>query len=79
MGSNKPHVLGLEQFSFVVQDARFSSSEHDPALFTHTSDHGSNFLLLYADDMLITRDDQSTCLLLRKSRVSNSRCQIWGL
>jgi hypothetical protein len=35
----------------------FSRSAHDPALFVHTSPHGSTLLLLYVDDMIITGDD----------------------
>jgi hypothetical protein len=37
--------------------ASFSQSDHDPALFIHTSPHGRTLLLLYVDDMLITGDD----------------------
>ena len=47
----------FERFSSVIQDAGFSPSEHDPALFIHTSNHGRTLLLLYVDDMLITGDD----------------------
>jgi hypothetical protein len=48
----------FERFSSVIQAAGFSSSEHEPALFTHISDHGRTLLRLYVDDMLITGDDQ---------------------
>ena len=58
MGKKQPPRAWFERFSSVVQAAGFSSSEHDPALFTHTSDHGRTLLLLYVDDMLITGDDE---------------------
>lgn len=47
----------FERFSSVVCAAGFSPSDHDPALFTHTSKHGRTLLLLYVDVMLITGDD----------------------
>lgn len=47
----------FERFNSVVCAAGFSPSDHDPALFTHTSEHGHTLLLLYVDDMLITGDD----------------------
>ena len=47
----------FERYSSVIQAAGFSPSEHDPALFIHTSNHGRTLLLLYVDDMLITGDD----------------------
>jgi hypothetical protein len=47
----------FEHFSFVVIDAGFTPSEHDPALFVHTSSRGRTFLLFYVDDMIITGDD----------------------
>ena len=37
--------------------AGFLPSDHDPALFVHTSPHGRTLLLLYVDDMIITGDD----------------------
>lgn len=45
------------RFSSVVLAAGFSPSDHDPALFIHTSSRGRTLLLLYVDDMLITGDD----------------------
>ncbi|CAM8975392.1 unnamed protein product [Rhodiola kirilowii] len=47
----------FERFSFVVTAAGFTASDHDPALFIHTSTRGRTLLLLYVDDMLITGDD----------------------
>jgi hypothetical protein len=41
----------------VIQDASFSPSGYDPALFIHLSPQGRTLLLLYVDDMLITGDD----------------------
>jgi hypothetical protein len=32
-------------------------SNHDPALFVHTSARGRTLLLLYVDDMIITGED----------------------
>ncbi|CAM8905463.1 unnamed protein product [Rhodiola kirilowii] len=46
----------FEHFFFVVTAAGFTASDHDPALFIHTSTRGRT-LLLYVDDMLITGDD----------------------
>jgi hypothetical protein len=43
-------------FASVITVAGFSQSNHDPALFIHTSSHGCT-LLLYVDDMLISGDD----------------------
>ena len=48
----------FERFSSVVSAAGFTPSEHDPALFVHTSPRGRTLILLYVDDMLITGDDQ---------------------
>ena len=45
----------FERFSYVVIDAGFTPSDHNPALFVHTSPHGRT--LLYVDDMIITGDD----------------------
>jgi hypothetical protein len=45
----------FECFSSVVIDAGFKPSDHDPALFVHTSPRGRT--LLYVDDMTITGDD----------------------
>ncbi|CAM8931927.1 unnamed protein product [Rhodiola kirilowii] len=46
----------FERFSSVVTAAGFTASDHNPALFIHTSTRGRT-LLLYVDDMLITGDD----------------------
>ena len=35
----------------------FAPSDHDSALFVHTSPRGRTLLLLYVDDMIITGDD----------------------
>jgi hypothetical protein len=45
------------RFSSVVIAAGFTPSDHDPALFVHTSSRGRTLILLYVDDMLITGDD----------------------
>lgn len=45
----------FESFSSVVTDAGFKPSDHDPALFVHTSSRGRT-LLLYVDDMIIIGD-----------------------
>ena len=47
----------FERFSSVVSAAGFTPSDHDPALFVHTSSRGRTLILLYVDDMLITGDD----------------------
>ncbi|XP_037459546.1 uncharacterized mitochondrial protein AtMg00810-like [Triticum dicoccoides] len=56
----------FERFSSVVQAAGFSPSEHDPALFIHTSKHGRTLLLLYVDDMLIIEDDVGYIAFVKK-------------
>ena len=66
MGKKQPPRAWFERFSSVVQAAGFSSSEHDPALFTHTSGRGRTLLLLYVDDMLITGDDQKYIAFVNK-------------
>ena len=66
MGKKQPPRAWFERFSSVVQAAGFSSSEHDPALITHTSDRGRTLLLLYVDDMLITGDDQKYIAFVNK-------------
>jgi hypothetical protein len=47
----------FECFVSVIIADGFSPSEHDPALFIHTSPCERTLLLLYVDDMLITGDD----------------------
>ena len=47
----------FQRFASVVLGAGFSASNHDPALFVHTSSRGRTLLLLYVDDMIITGDD----------------------
>ncbi|XP_039773535.1 uncharacterized mitochondrial protein AtMg00810-like [Panicum virgatum] len=47
----------FEHFSSVIIDAGFKPSDHDPALFVHTSPRGRTLLLLYVDDMIITGND----------------------
>jgi hypothetical protein len=43
----------FERFRSVVCASGFSPSDHNPALFIHTSERGRTLLLLYVDDMLI--------------------------
>jgi hypothetical protein len=47
----------FQRFASVITAAGFSPSNHDPALFIHTSPRGRTLLLLYVDDMIITGDD----------------------
>jgi hypothetical protein len=56
----------FERFSSVVCAAGFSPSDHDPALFIHTSESGRTLLLLYVDDMLITGDDQKYIAFVKR-------------
>ncbi|KAK9097387.1 hypothetical protein Sjap_022884 [Stephania japonica] len=49
----------FERFNLVILQAGFVASEHDPAMFVHTSSRGRTILLLYVDDMIITGDDPS--------------------
>uniref|UniRef100_A0A2N9GX63 CCHC-type domain-containing protein n=1 Tax=Fagus sylvatica TaxID=28930 RepID=A0A2N9GX63_FAGSY len=48
------------KFSSIVHQFGFSSSSHDTALFIRRSDKGMILLLLYVDDMIITKDDHSS-------------------
>ena len=47
------------RFSSAVTAAGFQPSPHDSALFVYSSSRGRTLLLLYVDDMIITRDDPS--------------------
>ncbi|KAE8800338.1 Peptide chain release factor 1 [Hordeum vulgare] len=47
----------FERFASVVTVAGFSPGVHDPALLIHISPRGGTLLLLYVDDMVITRDE----------------------
>jgi hypothetical protein len=63
----------------VVQAVGFSSSEHDPVLFTHTSNRGQILLLLYMDDMLITGDDQKYIAFIKKKLSEQFKMSDLGL
>jgi hypothetical protein len=56
-GINQAPHAWFERFTSVVIAAGFVASQHDPALFVHTSPRGHTLILLYVDDMLIMRDD----------------------
>ncbi len=59
-----PHAW-FERFTSVVTDIGFKASDHDPALFVHTS-CGRTLLLLYVDDVIITGDDSRFINLVKK-------------
>jgi hypothetical protein len=59
----------FECFTSVVIAGGFVASQHDPALFVHTSPRGCTLILLYVDDMLITGDD-SDYITVVKARLS---------
>ena len=49
----------FERFSLVVEVTSFTTSIHDPTLFTHSPSRGQTVLLLYVDDMILTGDDSA--------------------
>lgn len=49
----------FEKFSLALLQLSFNSSHHDSGLFIRRGSTGITILLLYVDDMIITRDDQS--------------------
>ena len=49
----------FEKFSSVVVQQDFTLSPHDTALFVRRSFAGITLILLYVDDMIITRDDSA--------------------
>jgi hypothetical protein len=56
----------FERFISIIKDVGFPSSDHDPALFIHTSPKGRTILLLYVDDLLITGDDSEHISQVKK-------------
>ncbi|GKV49967.1 hypothetical protein SLEP1_g56689 [Rubroshorea leprosula] len=64
----KQALYGLKQaprawfakFSTTINEFGFTSSPHDTTLFIRKTNHGMVLLLLYVDDMIITRDDISS-------------------
>ncbi|GKV03587.1 hypothetical protein SLEP1_g15862 [Rubroshorea leprosula] len=55
------------KFSATVSEFGFTSSPHDTALFIHKTARGMVLLLLYVDDMIITRDDVAGVEELKQS------------
>lgn len=47
----------FSKFSTTIAQLGFTSNTHDSALFTQKTNKGVTLLLLYVDDMIITRDD----------------------
>ena len=56
-GLNQASRAWFAKFSDIVHQFGFSSSPHDTTLFICCFDKGMILLLLYVDDMIITRDD----------------------
>ncbi|XP_028078567.1 uncharacterized protein LOC114280407 [Camellia sinensis] len=54
------------KFSSTAHDFGFISSSYDSAPFVRTTIHGTTFLLLYVDDMIITGDDAAGILSLKQ-------------
>jgi hypothetical protein len=67
----------FERFTSVVIATGFVASQHDPALFVHTSPRDRTLILLYVDDMLITGMIMTTLHLLRLVLVSSFTCLTW--
>jgi hypothetical protein len=59
----------FQRFASVIIATSFSPSNHDLALFIHTSPRGRTLLLLYVDDIIITGDD-SEYIAFIKARLS---------
>ncbi|KAK9105083.1 hypothetical protein Scep_021927 [Stephania cephalantha] len=53
-----PHAWFVK-FSFATTKFGFTSRSHNSALFTRHTDRGIVLLLLYVNDMIITRDDST--------------------
>ena len=60
----------FENFSSVVAQQGFTLSPHDTALFVRRSSTGITLILLYVDDMIITRDVLQVSALFSTSLVS---------
>ncbi|GKV52127.1 hypothetical protein SLEP1_g58720 [Rubroshorea leprosula] len=58
-GLKQPPQAWFAKFSCTVSEFGFTSSPHDTALFVSKSTQGMVLLLIYVDDMIITRDDAS--------------------
>lgn len=54
---NKFHKINLKSFFIVIISLGFFSSGHDHTIFVRTTSHCYIFLFLFADDMLITSDN----------------------
>src|SRR4051812_5864094 len=59
----------FERFAYVVTDASFLTSAHDPPLYVHLSARGQT--LLYVGDMIITRNDPQYIAFVRRVLVSS--------
>lgn len=53
-------------FTLVITVVGLTVSSHDPALFVHVSSQGRTLLFLYVDNMLITGDDSSFIMYVKK-------------
>ena len=69
----------FEMFSLVVTQEGFTSSPCDTTLFVRRSSVGITLILLYVDDMIITRNDYTGIHSLQHFLSQHFEMKIWAL